>query len=92
LLRDAKGFSKVFHRTGDGAQGEGAQLYDLRRFACTQLLKVARGQTPLVRAYTGHRSDRALMRYLYAEQGAAEALAEFTGWSGQGGPRLVEEG
>lgn len=91
LLRDAKGFSKVFHGIAELAQVDDAQPYDLRRFACTQLLKVARGQTPLVRAYTGHRSDRALMRYLYAEQGAAEALAEFTGWSSRQGPRLVED-
>lgn len=86
----AERFARPFHMAAAEAGVENAQLYDLRRFACTRLLRVAGGRLPVVRAYTGHKSDRSLLRYIYAEQGVAEDLAQHTGWSDDDGLRLVE--
>lgn len=78
--------SRVFDRIAARAGVEDVQPYDLRRFAVTQILAEAQGQIAVAQQYTGHRSTRALLRYLYAPQGAAEALAQAIGWSS---PELV---
>lgn len=54
--------------------------YDLRKFAITEILAEVRGQTAVARRYTGHRSDRALLRYVFARPGEAEAAASRIGW------------
>lgn len=57
------------------------QPYDLRRFACTQVIRAAKGQLEVARRYTGHRNVQTLLRYSYAHEGEAEGLAESIGWS-----------
>lgn len=80
----AEDVGRLYKRCAELAGVEGTQLYDLRRFAVTRLLRQAQGQVAVVQRFTGHRTVQALMTYVYAEQDAAESLAEHVGWSGRG--------
>jgi integrase len=75
------------YRIAARAKVEGVQLYDLRRFAITSILAEVRGQTAVARKYTGHKSDRALLRYVFAPEGEAEGAAARIGW----GPAELHE-
>lgn len=75
------------YRIAERAKVAGVQTYDLRRYAITTILAEVRGQTAVARKYTGHKSDRALLRYIFAPEGEAEAAAARIGW----GPAELRE-
>lgn len=80
--------NRPFHRCRARAKLDDVQPYDLRRFACTQILATLRS-AKLAMPYTGHRTVASLYRYVYAEQGVAEDAAERIGME-RAPLRLVE--
>lgn len=81
--------SRTFARVAARAKVTDVEPYDLRRFAITTILAELGGRIPEAQKYTGHRSARALLRYLFAVEGEAEAAAQRIGWKK---PRLEEVG
>ncbi len=59
---------------------EPIQLYDLRRFACTQIVSM----TPtlaVAQLYTGHLRKETLLRYVSSTQAQAAEWADRIGWT-----------
>jgi integrase len=72
--------SKPFKRVVELAGLADVQPYDLRRFACTQILRQVVNPKVAIR-FTGHRTVTTLMRYVYDEVGEAEEIAASVGWT-----------
>lgn len=73
----ARTFRSIARRAGV----EDVQPYDLRRFAVTRILAAVGGQVAVAQRFTGHRTVASLLRYAYAPQEEAEAVAPAIGWS-----------
>lgn len=78
---DSSHLVRPLRRVAGAAGVAGVQVYDLRRFAVTQILRACGGLTKVARKYTGHQQDSTLLRYAYAAEGEAEALAARIGWT-----------
>jgi integrase len=78
---DAGDLHRPLRRVSKRARVWDVQVYDLRRHAVTQILRGVGGLTKVARRYTGHLRDETLLRYAYAADGEAEALAPTIGWA-----------
>lgn len=81
--------AKWCKRIAKAAKVEPFQLYDLRRFACTQIV----AQTPtlaVAQLYTGHKLKQTLLRYVTSTEDQAAEYADRIGWDAE--PlRLVDD-
>lgn len=73
-------FHHIWKHTLKLAKVEDVQLYDLRRFACTEIVR-ATPSLEVAAQFTGHRETRTLLRYLYAGEDEALQMASEIGWS-----------
>jgi integrase len=95
---DSEALSRPFDRIEEVAGVKDVQPYDLRRFACTHILRALGNDMRAALTYTGHRTIQTLLRYVYAEVEEAESMAEGIGWTPEsettraGELRVVEGG
>lgn len=89
---DSKALLRPFHRVALAAGVVGVQPYDLRRFAVTKILDGVRWNLKKAMVYTGHTQEATVLRYSFAPEGSAEAMAGSIGWSPLKEAEKAEEG